>query len=135
VETAVVLAHQPTGIRGEASERRSQAANLKMALQRLRVKLALAVRSPRDAEKFECSPLWQSRVRGRQIEVSAGHADFPALLAEALDVLTACDFDCQAAAVLLNCTASQLVKLLKVEPAALQQVNAERNERELRALR
>src|SRR4051794_13878872 len=41
VETAVVLVHGPTGIRGEASERRSQTQNLKVAVQRLRVKLAI----------------------------------------------------------------------------------------------
>src|SRR5207253_6004770 len=45
VETAVVLVHQPTCIRSEATEKRSQAANRQVAIHRLRVKLAIQVRS------------------------------------------------------------------------------------------
>lgn len=136
VETAVVLIHLPTSIRGEASERRSQAANRKVAVHRLRVKLALEVRSPQKplAESAR-SELWQSRVRGGQIHVSAGHADFPSLLAEALDVLAACELDTQASGRALGCSASQLVKFLKQEPEALMQVNAQRRQRNLRPLR
>jgi len=39
-ETAVRLVHRPTGITVVASERRSQAANMQVAFQRLRAKLA-----------------------------------------------------------------------------------------------
>jgi hypothetical protein len=134
VETAVVLVHQPTGIRGEASERRSQAQNLAMAVQRLRVKLAIQVRST-DVRETDRSELWQSRVRGRQISISPNHEDFPALLAEALDVLSASEFDTKSCGVLLKCTRSQLVKFLKLEPEAFQMVNAQRVERELSLLR
>src|SRR6478735_5738430 len=45
VQTAVVLVHQPTGIRSEATEQRSQAVNQQVAIHRLRVKLAIRVRS------------------------------------------------------------------------------------------
>src|SRR5215208_2690516 len=44
VETAVVITHDPTGVQTEASERRSQVANLTKATFRLRVKLALKIR-------------------------------------------------------------------------------------------
>ncbi len=44
VETAISLHHLPTGVRAEASERRSQAQNRSQALFRLRVNLALEVR-------------------------------------------------------------------------------------------
>src|SRR6187551_1518881 len=72
VETAIVLVHQPTGIRGEASERRSQAQNMAMAVQRLRVKLAIQVRSPpSDVSELQRSELWVSRVRGRQITINS----------------------------------------------------------------
>src|SRR5947209_19951057 len=61
VETAVVLTHRPTGLVAEANERRSQAENGRVALHRLRLALALAVRSPRVAA---CpSTLWRSRCR------------------------------------------------------------------------
>lgn len=136
VETAIVLVHEASGIRGEASERRSQALNLQMAIQRLRVKLAIAVRSSTvDLTNLGRSELWLSRVRGRQIEVSVSHADFPTLLAEALDVLAACEFDCKSAGGILACTPSQLVKFLKLEPEALLAVNEQRRQRELSLLR
>ena len=41
VETAVVLQHRPTGLNAEANERRSQADNRRVALQRLRLRLAI----------------------------------------------------------------------------------------------
>jgi len=138
VETAVVLVHQPTGIRAEASERRSQDLNHQMAVQRLRVKLAIAVRSESRAEaggSIEPSNLWRSRLKGSQIHVSASHADFPALLAEALDVLAAIGYDMQAAATTLGCSASQLLKFLKLEPEAMQQVNQQRIALNLRPLK
>ena len=94
VETAVVLVHQPTGLRGEASERRSQAQNLKVAVRRLRIKLAIHFRSPHSGPSGgDRSPLWQSRVRGLKIAISPAHDDYPSLLAEALDVLSGCGFD------------------------------------------
>jgi hypothetical protein len=134
VETAVVLVHLPSGIRGEASERRSQAENHKVAVQRLRIKLALQVRSPPEVLAEAPSPLWQSRTQGRSITVSPGHSDFPPLLAEALDVIAACEFDCKAASEQLGCSPSQLIKLLKQEPEALLQVNEQRQQRNLHGL-
>ncbi len=51
--------------------------------------------------------------------VSPDHDDFPALLAEALDVLHAAGFDPKIAGLVLACSPSQLIKLLKGEPRAL----------------
>ena len=120
VETAIVIEHRPTGIRGEASERRSQAQNRQQAVLRLRIKLALEVRSEPPAEP---TPLWRQRVAGQRISVSAGHEDFPALLAESLDVMQAEKYSLPPTAARLGVTASQLVKFWKVEPAALAAVN------------
>ena len=136
VETAVVIVHQSTSIRGEASERRSQALNHRMAVHRLRVKLALGVRSPPlEAAGSQPSTLWQSRLRGQQIVVSAEHDDFPALLAEALDAVAACEFDVKQAAERLGCSSSQLLKFLKQESEAWQFVNQQRAVRKLGLLR
>ncbi len=134
VETAVVITHRPTGVQGQASERRSQDLNRQMAVQRLRVRLAIEVRSPTQHDDAP-SPLWRSRVRSEKLAVSSGHDDFPALLAEALDRLAACQWDAAAAAARLGITASQLVKLLGQEPAALLQLNAARKALGLRLLR
>lgn len=132
VETAVVLTHSPTGVQAEANERRGQAENLRMALFRLRVNLALQQRQTGAALP---TPLWQSRCRGGRIAVSPEHDDFPAMLAEALDAIAACGDDLKTAAERLGCTASQLIKLLKDEPRALAAVNARRRATGLHELR
>ena len=66
--------------------------------------------------------------------MSASHDDFPALLAEALDVLAACDADPKPSAAVLGCTPSQLVRLLKLDPRALALVNRWRADRQLHSL-
>ena len=132
VETAVSLRHGPTGVCAEASERRSQAQNQSLALFRLRVNLALEVRRPCGPD-YVPSLLWQSRCGGG-LRVSASHADLPALLAEALDVLAALDADPKRAAALLGCTPSQLIRLLKLDPRARLLVNRWRGQRGLHAL-
>jgi hypothetical protein len=134
VETAVVITHRPTGCQGQASERRSQDLNRQAATQRLRVKLAVQIRTPISLENSPSS-LWHSRVRGRQLAVNSDHADFPALLAEALDRLHVCDWEAPAAATQLGVSTSQLVKFLAQQPEALMQLNAARQARGQRPLR
>ena len=95
-ETAVVLTHLPTGTTAEASERRSQAENRRMALWRLRLRLAIEHRMP--PSPVGPSPLWEARSRGGRITVSPEHDDYPSLLADALDQLAAAQGDAAAAA-------------------------------------
>jgi hypothetical protein len=134
VETAAVLTHRPTGLVAEANERRSQAENRAAALHRLRLRLALEERIAWDPRNGP-SPLWRSRCRGGRIAINPEHDDFPAVLAEALDAVVPSRGDLQAAAAALGCTASQLLKLLKLEPRALQLVNRIRLESGQHALR
>ena len=133
VETAIVVTHLPTGICGEASERRSQAQNRRRALHRLRVNLALEIRG--SASNAAPSSLWVSRLRGERIAVNQDHADFPALLAEALDAVEAESGDVRLASERLRVTPSQLIKLLQLEPRALDQINRRRAARGLHRLR
>jgi hypothetical protein len=128
VETAVILTHRPTGLRSEASERRTQGENRRTALFRLRIELALGVRRLIAAEAIRPSALWQARCPGGRIVVNPRHEDFPALLAEALDVLRAFGDDPRAAAESLGCSPSQLIKFLKEEPRAWIQLNARRRQ-------
>ena len=123
VQTAVVLEHLPTGVKAEGNERRSQQRNRQMALYRLRIKLALQIRTEPNSRP---SQLWQQRVDSGRVLVSTTHDDFPALLAEALDVLHRLDYDVAAAAESLSVTTSQIVKFLRSEPPALAQVNKSR---------
>ena len=134
VETAVSLHHLPTGVRAEANERRSQAQNRSLALFRLRVNLALEIRRPCSSDGTP-SLLWQSRCGDGMLAVSPSHEDFPAMLAEALDVLAASNAEPKRAAAGLGFTSSQLVRLLRLEPRALTLVNRWRAERQLRPFR
>ena len=136
VATAVILVHQPTGIRSEATEQRSQAANQQVAIHRLRVKLAIQVRSNKETGCVRCfSPLWRSRLRTKKISVALSHEDFPSLLAEALDCLNTLDFDVKECAQQLGTSSSQLVRFFKLEPEALVYVNERRAKREFKPLR
>lgn len=136
VETAVVLTHRPTGTVAEANEQRSQAANREAALARLQIALALTTRKPWDADA-SASRLWQSRCRGGRIEISPTHADFALILAEALDAIAGVGngVDVAAAARALDCSPSQLIKLLKKHPLALSRLNQARREQGLQPLR
>lgn len=133
VETAAILTHRPTGLSAEANERRSQAENRAAALWRLRMKLAVQVRHAPAAED-EPSELWRSRCRARRIVVNPEHDDLPALIGEALDAVAECGYDVAAAGDRMGASTSQMVKLLSIDPRALEFVNARRAERGLRAL-
>jgi hypothetical protein len=126
VETAVILTHPPTGISAEASERRSQADNRRVAVWRLRLSLALSHRDP--LESNTPSALWQSRTRGRQLSIAADHDDYPTLVAEALDQLLPVGFEIKPAAESLGVSPSQLMKLFRQVPAAWMALNRLRGE-------
>lgn len=131
VETAVVVTHRPTGLKGDASETRSQERNRQNAVQRLRTQLAVHVRT---AAGNQPSELWRRRCGGGKIDVSTEHDDFPALLAETLDVLKTCDDQLPEAATFFGCSASQIVKFLKSAPEAFAALNQRRAAKGLHAL-
>jgi hypothetical protein len=133
VETAVVLVHRPTGLSAQASERRSQGENHRVALFRLRMTLAREIRRPVEPGTSP-SLLWQSRCRAGRIHVNPEHDDFPTLLAEALDVLDAHALNLKDASAVLGCTPSQLTKFLKSEPHVLARLNEQRHRLGLRSL-
>ena len=131
VETAVVLFDPQTEISAEASERRSQADNRRMAIFRLRLNLALGFRlDPSSLD--DPSEVWNTRCRNGRISINPSHDEFPSLLAEALDRIVACDWEVSAAAEQLHATTSQIIRLLKHEPRAMTLVNRERQSRNLR---
>jgi hypothetical protein len=61
--------------------------------------------------------------------------DFPALLAEALDIVAMAGYDVAAAARQLDVSTSQLVRFLQSEPRAFRQLNEQRVARGLKSLR
>ncbi len=133
VETAIEIVHQPSGIVAGAVERRSQEANRGVAVDRLRLLLAVRVRTVRSGEVTP-SDLWIQRCPRQRIVCSEGHADFPGLLAEALDAILAKEFDVARAAAALGCSATQLIRFVSRVAEALEWVNTERQARGLRRL-
>jgi hypothetical protein len=119
-QTAVVLIHEPTGISAEASERRSQAENREVAIERLRLKLALEHRAPAVPGP---SARWHARLRGKQLVIAARHEDYAPLVAEAFDQLQAHRFVMAQAAAVLGVTTTQLVRLFKKNAAAWMMLN------------
>ena len=133
VETAIEITHRPTGIISFAAERRSQEQNRQVAIARLRLLLAVRVRSVGTAEVVP-SVLWESRCRNQKIACSEQHDDFAVMIAESLDAIDAHEFDVKKAAASLGCSTSQLVRFIANVPEALAIVNTQRSTRSLHKL-
>jgi hypothetical protein len=135
VESGVQLVYRPAGITAEANERRSQAENRHVALRRLRLQLAVGVRTQFDVVQ-PLTDVWCERVQRGRIVISPQHNDFPLLLAIALDCIAAQRWDVRAAATLLGCSATQLVRFLGDFTPALAELNVtQRKELGLKPLR
>ena len=123
VETAVVVTHRPTGVRAEASERRSQGENRRVAYHRLRIQLAMRIRSKPSPDG---KARWEPWRRGSRISINPANEGFPCLLADLLDRLDLAEQDLTSVASQLDVTTSQLVKFLKLEPLAFAGLNEAR---------
>lgn len=123
VDTAVWIRHVPTGVETHATERRSLLQNRSKAIFRLRLKLACSVRTITSRDGHRPSELWRQRRQGEKLPVNPEHPDYPALLAEALDVVVARRFDVAGAAGILGITMSQLTRLIRHERHAFARVN------------
>ena len=134
VETTVFITHKPTGLESHAGERRSAGENRSEAIFRIRLRLAVGVRSIVPAGDAR-SDLWKSRVSKGRIACSPRHRDYPSMLAEAMDMLAACGWNEKTAAVRLECTPTQLIGLVRTHAPALVRVNDERGKKKLHALR
>lgn len=133
VETAIVIKHEPTQLVGQASEKRSQHANLVAALFRLKIRLAIEVRSVPLPESP--SEVWQSRVKGRKIAVSNSHTDFPVVIVDALDQVQRHEHEMAKAAGALAVSTSQLIKLLKSDSQVWEHVQQSRSRLGLKRLK
>lgn len=140
-QTAIVITHQPTGLQGAASERRSQHENLRVAIRRLRLNLAVEHRAAirlqmmlpesSQAQPDDIACRWFARVRHRKLALSDRHEDYPALLAWVMDILWEKQLVVGDVAVLLGVSASQLVKMLKSHGPAIVCFNQARSARNL----
>ena len=120
VSSGVRLHHEPTRVTAEATERRSQHENRRVALRRLRMHIACRIRRPVDPESkppgvvAECL----SKPRGSGPDATArltvGRKDrrFWAIAAYALDVLDDCNGKLRDAAARIGITTGNLSGLL-----------------------
>jgi hypothetical protein len=129
--TACTATHIQTDISGTATERRRQSENRSLSISRLRRNLAIILRRKLDTERWFCSELWGSRQQGGRLPINPKHRDYPHLLAEALDLLFAFDFDLSSTATCASLSSSQIVKLIAHDKQALAWVNEQREERGL----
>ncbi|XZE52096.1 peptide chain release factor family protein [Planctomycetaceae bacterium SH139] len=128
VSTAIVLLHRPSGITGEAAERRSQVDNRRMAIRRLREALAVELRTAELSEGCVEGDRLRAAYRGKHFRVASDNLDRPALLALLLDDLWSAEGDTQPVAASWQTTASQIVRFLKTTPPAFQWLNRLRDE-------
>ncbi len=132
--TACTATHIPSDISGEATERRRQSENRKMAISRLRRTLAILLRRPIDIDSYTPTELWESRRQGDRLPINPKHGDYSAILAETLDVLLACDFDMSNASEVLQVSKTQLLKIVSSDKVAFTWLNEQRKERGLKPL-
>lgn len=152
VETAVRFRHPATGLVGEATERRYQGENRKIALERLRIEIALTVRTPvppslrptadvnlgalENSGKRAVPPTaetdadlpfrWFERLQGGKIRVAPSSFDYAILVSEFFDVYEANGENLSATAAALQTTASQIVRFLSAVPKCLEELNRRR---------
>jgi hypothetical protein len=131
------LTHQPTGIVAEATERRSQPQNRAVALQRLRFKLAVEVRTPSIVD-HDGSPLEldvRRQYQGKSLRLSDTNEAKPAVLALVLNDLHASGGQPSAVAPLWSVSTSAIVTLIKSNHPAFSFVNQVRAHHGRRALK
>ena len=122
VSSAVRLRHRPMGITAHGDDSRSQHDNRRLALQRLRMNLALRLRQPVDLANPAPPPGWEdflarggSRGPGDgpgRLVISPENHRFWIMAAFVLDVLEACEGRLADAAAVLGVTGSNLTGVL-----------------------
>ena len=141
-DSAVRLTHEPTGVVGFASERRSQHQNRSAALARLRRNIALEHRADLDLEMYHPPPALQ-RILPRSVEtevprkerVGPKHREFWTGVGPLLDLFEAVQGSTADCAAMLGCSSNQLTKLFASEPHLWAAANTIRERKGLNPLR
>ncbi len=142
-DTAVRLVHEPTGMVGQASERRSQLQNRAEALRRLRRTIALELRRPVALDSYE-PPLSLQRILPRVVQtaevrardrIGPKHREFWNGAQHLLDLFEALEARLADTAAALGCSTNQLARLVSSEPQLLRRVNQMREQRGLGSVR
>jgi hypothetical protein len=118
VATGVRLHHEPSGMSAQAAETRSHEENRIRALRRLREQIALGVRQPLDLDAPSLPPEFVAQ-RGQKgsLSINQRNPTYPIVVATALDALAVAGGSYARAARPLGITTSQLLRLLRSDPA------------------
>ncbi|TWT81849.1 Peptide chain release factor 1 [Planctomycetes bacterium CA13] len=128
--SGVFLTHRPTGIVGEATELRSQAGNRAVALERLRYRLAIEVRTvsafDQPPERIEADAIqagFRHRYRKHLNRMNDSNPDKPAILALLLNDLHATGGQPSLVAKQWGVSTTSVVNLVRSVPQAFATVN------------
>ena len=135
-DSAVRIRHLPTGIAAIANEDRSQHVNMRRAMRRLRLLIALEVCTPVDTKSYTPSEtIKQYITSNRAIRISQTNEAYPPVVNEVMDLLVACEWRISDAASLLGITTAQLSNFIRRDPTLLREVNHRRQGADLKPLR
>ncbi|HET8943245.1 MAG TPA: peptide chain release factor-like protein [Dehalococcoidia bacterium] len=116
VTTALRLRHEPAGVQVQAEEGRSLGENRRRAVHRLRERIAVEVRAPFDLARPSVPPEFSKYVSsGGRLSVNPKNADYPLVVATALDALAAAQGSYATAAAALGVTTSQITKFFEAD--------------------
>ena len=132
VATACEIVHEPTGVMARTEMHRPTTAEWRCGDAG---STGPVVRTSVHHERYRPSALWEKRRQGRMLPVNPKHYEYPALLAEALDVIVARRWDVAGTAGVLGISMSQLARLLRHDKAAFDLVNEGRQSMGLPRLR
>jgi hypothetical protein len=133
--SAVRLRHRPSGLIAIAEESRSQHENKARALRRIRMVIALNVRTP-VGEKWQGYEIIAGHVdRVGRLVVSAKRAEYAEVVAHVLDMLESSGGRVADAAKRLELTTGQLSKFITADGKVMEAVNRMRRERGMAIIR
>ncbi len=122
--SAVRLRHRPTALAALANEDRSQHVNKARALRRLRLVIAMGLRTDLDLAGYEPGELLSTSISSAGT-LNMGRKDerYPAAISELLDLLAATDARVSDTADRLGVTTANLIKFLQKDPKLWKHVN------------
>ncbi len=124
VNSAIMVRHVPTGISAEANERRDQSQNRRIAIDRLRLRLAFLLRTcPSNDAPSDLELALRQKFYGKPLKISDTNDDHAGVLALLLDDLRLAGGQPSLVAEKWAVTSSSLVRLIASEPAAFQILN------------
>jgi RF-1 domain len=135
-DSAVRIRHLPTGIAAIANEDRSQHVNKRRALRRLRLMIALEVRTRVDPESYAPSETIRAYITGGgTLRIAETNESYPIVVSEVMDVLIACQLRISDTASIFGLSTAQLSDFFLRDPTVLREVNQQRQRSNLKTLR